>query len=104
MGCIVMTRGEAQHCIHLMGGGVGDHVGTIVVRGAVVQHVEQRKPGCALIHGIFHRADVVLILFVDVVEGNVDVGLACEIVVLRKRDLNLAVAALIGLSNEKVAG
>ena len=54
-----------------LAGRVGDHIGTVAIRRPVIQHVKQRQPGDALVYGILDRADVVLVLFVQVVEREI---------------------------------
>ena len=97
----------------LIGGGVavrGDHrrvtvhiaIGVLHDVGAV-EHVQNWQPGRTLVDGVFHRADVVLVLFVDVIEREVDIGLAGQVDVRREGILNLATATVVGLSVKEFA-
>ena len=97
----------------LIGGGVavgGNHrrVTIHVASGVLhdvgaVEHVQDRQPGRTLVDGVLHRADAVLVLLVDVVEREVDVGLAGQVDVGREGVLNLAAAAVVGLGVQEFA-
>ena len=87
------------------GGHIDDAVGALHIGDAVlvVQEVGQREPVRALVDGVFHRAEAVLVLFVGAEEPEEDVRPASEVVVGRIGDLDLGTAAVVGLAVERVA-
>src|SRR5439155_17406545 len=69
-----------------------------------VQHIEGRQPGSAAVDGILDRRDVVLVLHVNVVEGQIDVGLAAQVVVTREEIIYLFGGRAVSYSNDEVGG
>src|SRR5262249_39147526 len=62
-----------------------------------VQHIEGGQPGDALVDGVLDRGDVVLILLVDTVVGDVNVGLPSQVVIRREHYLHLVTTADVRL-------
>src|SRR5439155_12872013 len=55
----------------------------------IVEHVKRRQPVGSLVDGIFDRTNAVLVLPINTVEGQIDVGLARAIEVGREEHLHL---------------
>src|SRR5207249_2032861 len=69
-----------------------------------VEHVHGRQPGGAAADRILDRRDVVLVLHVNVVEVQIDVGLAAQVVVTRVEIIYLFCGRAVSYSNDEVGG
>ena len=69
-----------------------------------IDEIDDGQPGLTLVDGVFDRAEAVLVLFVEAVEGEVNIGLIGEVKVGGLEEQHLALSVTItGVAEQDIS-